>query len=284
MGKDSMRILITGAQGQLGRALARRAAGHEVLAFGRDELDVSRIDARDAVADAQPDVVVNAAAMTDVDGCEHSPDDAYAANALGARNIALGCRLAGAVMVQVSTDYVFDGAKSEPYWEFDLPAPINVYGGSKLAGERLVTAVHDQVYLIRAAWLYGLGGRNFVTRVLRLAGERTKFAVVNNEVGSPTFCDDLADAIVELVATGAFGTYHLAGEGACSRFEFAGAVLDAAGCSDSSLRPTDHYARAARAPAYAPLRNYAAARLGIRLPHWRDGLARYFERGGGLVD
>lgn len=276
-----MRVLITGAHGQLGRALARRAKGHTVLALGRRELDVADLAARDAIAAASPDVVINAAAMTNVDGCENDPDGAYRINALGARNVALGAAAAGADLVQVSTDYVFDGTKTEPYWEFDAPAPTSVYGASKLAGEVLVRAVHARAYIVRSAWLYGLGGSNFVTRILRLADERPQLDVVNTEVGSPTFCDDLAEGILALVQTGAYGTYHLANEGACSRFEFAQAILEEAGRADYPIRPADHFPRRARPPAYAPLRNFAAAELGVRLPPWRDALRRYFERMGG---
>jgi dTDP-4-dehydrorhamnose reductase len=187
-------------------------------------------------------------------------------------------------MVQISTDYVFSGNKSEAYWEFDEPDPISVYGASKLAGERWVRDVHRAVYVVRAAWLYGVGGRHFVSRILRLADEGKPFAVVDNEVGSPTFCEDLADAVLVLAETGAYGTYHLAGEGECSRYEFARAILAASGQSDELLSATDHFERAASPPAYAPLRNFAAARLGVHMPPWRDGLERFFERGGGRVD
>jgi len=279
-----MRILITGAGGQLARAFVERGRGHDLVTLGRDDLDICDLAARDAVVDLAPDLVINTAAMTDVDGCELDPDAAYETNALGARNLALGCSILGAPLVQVSTDYVFSGSKGEAYWEFDAPDPISAYGASKLAGEQLVTRVHSAVYVVRAAWLYGLGGRNFVIRILRMADEGKPFSVVDNEVGSPTFCDDLADAVLALVKTGCYGTYHLAGEGACSRFEFATAVLEESGRDLDLISPTDHYERAARPPSYAPLRNFAAQCLGIRMPPWRDGLRRFFERGGGLVD
>lgn len=273
-----MRIVVTGGEGQLGRALARRAGDHEVVALGRDAADVCALSVRDVITARRPDVVVNAAAMTAVDGCETDPDAAYAVNALGARNVALGATAAGAALVQVSTDYVFDGKKGAAYWEFDAPAPVNVYGASKLSGERCAAAASDRLYIVRAAWLYGVGGDNFVTRILRLASERPTLSVVVNEFGSPTFCDDLADAILALVETGAFGTYHLSAEGVCSRYDFARAVLDGAGLEAYPLTPTDHFPRAATPPAYAPLRNFAAAALGIRLPHWREGLSAYFDR------
>jgi dTDP-4-dehydrorhamnose reductase len=275
-----MRILITGGQGQLGRALVRRAGGRDVLAPGRVDLDVTAPDCARLVSSERPDLVVNAAAMTDVDGCELDPDQAFRVNALGARNVALGAARAGADLLQVSTDYVFDGSKGEPYWEFDPPCAISVYGASKVAGEQLVGLVNDRAFVVRAAWLYGLGGDNFVTRILALAEERPELSVVHNQVGSPTFCDDLCDAILALAETRAYGIYHLAGEGECSRYEFARAILDAAGRPDFPVEPVDHFARAASPPTYAPLRNFAAAELGIRMPSWQEGLRKFFERGG----
>jgi dTDP-4-dehydrorhamnose reductase len=276
-----MRVLITGGQGQLARALVRRASGYTVVAAGREALDVADLSVRDLIAAARPDAVINAAAMTNVDGCETDPDAAFRVNALGARNVALGAAAAGAALVQLSTDYVFDGTKATPYWEFDQSAPLNVYGASKLAGEALVAAVHPRLYVVRTAWLYGLGGSHFVSRILRLADERPRLEVVDTEVGSPTFCDDLADGLLALLQTGAYGTYHLTNEGACSRFEFAQAILEEHGRPDYPIAPIASFPRAARPPAHAPLRNFAAAQLGIRLPPWRDGLRRYVERSGG---
>ncbi len=273
-----MRIMIIGAGGQLGRALQRRAVGHTLILHGRDSLDISDLRAREVIAATEPDVVINAAAATDVDGCESNPEAAYRVNALGARNVALGAARAGADLVQISTDFVFDGAKGEPYWEFDRTDPISVYGASKLAGEELVRTVHDRVYIARTAWLYGVGGRSFVTRILELATTRPKLEVVDTEIGNPTFCDDLADAILALVTTGAFGVYHLVNEGACTRHAFARAILALAGRPDYPIHAVDHFSRPARRPANAALRNFAAAELGIRLPPWRDGLARFFER------
>jgi dTDP-4-dehydrorhamnose reductase len=275
-----MRVVITGAGGQLGRALSRRAVGHDVVSLVRADADVGAAAVTDVIARLAPEVVVNTAAFTDVDGCEADPDMAFRVNALGARNVALGAARAGAAVVHMSTEYVFDGRKDVAYWEFDPPAPASVYGASKLAGEQLVWQVCDRVYVVRTSWLYGLGGTNFITKILALAAERPELAVVDNEVGSPTFCDDLADAILALAATGLYGPYHLVNEGACSRFDLARAVLDRAGRADYRLTPTDHYARPARPPAYAPLRNFAAAGLGIRLAPWEDALDRYFALGG----
>lgn len=270
-----MRILVTGAAGQLGRSLARLAPAHSVVGLARAEADITTLGVIERIVAAAPDVVVNAAALTNVDACESDPDAAYRVNALGARNVALGAARAGAALVQVSTEYVFDGCLGRPYWEFDLPNPTCVYGASKLAGETLVRDVHPQTYIVRTSWLYGLGGAHFVTKILALADERPSLDVVDNEVGSPTFCDDLVPALLALVDSGAYGTYHLANEGACSRYEFARAILQQAGRGDYPIAPTDHYPRLARPPAFAPLRNFAAAELGIQLPRWEDALARY---------
>lgn len=276
-----MRILILGADGQLGRAIARRAAAHDIVAAPRGRIDVTAAAAVDAIAAAAADVVVNAAAFTDVDGCERDPEGAFRLNAVGAMHAAKGAAACGAAIVQISTDYVFDGSKGAPYVEDDLPAPLSVYGASKLAGEHLVRASNAAHFVVRTAWLYGLGGRNFVTRMLALAGEVDRLSVVDNEYGNPTFCDDLADALVALVATGRHGTYHLANEGRCSRWELARAALDRAGRPEYPIDRAERFARLARPPADAPLANRAAAALGVRLPSWQAGLDAFFARGGG---
>lgn len=271
-----MRVLVTGGDGQLGRAIARLWRGHDVVAVGRADLDVTDPQSVQRMPSFHPDVVVNAAAYVDVDGCERDPDRAFRVNALGARNVAVQAARAGAVLVQVSTDYVFSGEAERPYWEFDATGPLNVYGASKLAGEDLVQAVHDRVFIVRSAWLYGVAGTSFVTRIQSLANERPSLSVVDNEVGSPTFCDDLAVALEDLARTNAYGVHHLVNEGECSRFEFARAVLDMAGRTDYGLTPANRFPRAAVVPKYAPLRNFAAAELGVRLRPWRDALAAYF--------
>lgn len=276
-----MRILILGADGQFGRALARRAVGHDVVAASRARIDVTDPGAAAAIASVAADVVVNAAAFTDVDGCERDPDGAFRLNAVGAMRAAEGAAACGAAIVQISTDYVFDGAKGAPYVEDDAPAPLSVYGASKLAGEHLARAANDAHFVVRTAWLYGIGGRNFVTRMLALSAEVDRLTVVDNEFGNPTFCDDLADALLALIATGRYGTYHLANEGSCSRWDLARAALDRAGRAAFPIDRTDRFERLARPPADAPLANRAAAAIGVRLPSWQDGLDAFFARGGG---
>jgi dTDP-4-dehydrorhamnose reductase len=270
-----MRILVTGGEGQLARAIARRAEGHVVIAPARRDLDIVAAPIDVAVAGYEPDVVVNTAALTDVDRCERDPDAAFRTNALGARNAAVAAARAGARFVQISTDYVFDGLLGRPYWEFDAPTPVSVYGASKLAGEEAVRAVCREAFVVRSAWLYGVGGDNFVTRIQALAASGEPLRIVDSEVGSPTYCDDLADALFELMGTTAYGVHHLTNAGACSRYEFACAILEMTGHSDVDVRPVESYERPARRPAYAPLRNFAPAELGIHMPGWRDALGRY---------
>jgi dTDP-4-dehydrorhamnose reductase len=275
-----MRVLVTGARGQLGTALGKALEGHEVLALGHSDADVSDYLAiRRAVDDYLPDAVIHAAAMTDVDGCERDPDAAYRANALGTQNVALACARTGSDLVVVSTDYVFDGTKGQPYLEFDEPSPLGVYGRSKLAGERLALALNPRTYVVRTSWLFARQTRNFVNTMLRLSSVREELSVVVDEVGSPTYAPDLAAAIARLIESGRFGLYHLANEGGCSRFELAREALSVAGRQTRVLPTTaEEYAKlnpaAARRPADSRLRNLAASSsLGISLRPWKEALA-----------
>jgi dTDP-4-dehydrorhamnose reductase len=272
-----MRIVITGAYGQLGRSLQNVLVGHEILLVDLPEHDITRLDIIAAIAAFQPDVVIHAGAFTDVDGCELDPDAAYMVNALGTRNVAVACQRCDAPMLYVSTDYVFDGQKEGPYSEFDEPNPINVYGRSKLIGERIVRDLLSRFYIVRTAWLYAQGGNNFVAKILSLAGERDELSVVTTEVGSPTYAPDLAEAIVRLIEYPLYGIYHLVNEGSCSRYEFASKILEFAGKSGFPLHPVQTYDRPTRVPANASLRNFCAAtQLGIRLRPWEEALRSYF--------
>jgi dTDP-4-dehydrorhamnose reductase len=272
-----MRIVVTGAEGQLGRSLQDVLVGHQVMAVDLPEYDITRLDVITSIEGFQPDVVIHAGAMTDVDACELDLDAAYRVNALGTRNVAVACQRCDAPMVYISTDYVFDGAKRGPYSEFEEPNPINVYGSSKLAGELLVRDLLSRFYVVRTAWLYAQGGNNFVAKILALAGERDELSVVTTEVGSPTYAPDLAQAIVRLIEYPLYGTYHLVNEGSCSRYEFAGKILELAGKGGFSLRPVETYDRPTRVPANSVLRNFCAAtQLGIRLRRWDEALRSYF--------
>jgi dTDP-4-dehydrorhamnose reductase len=273
-----MRLVITGANGQLGRSLQDSLAGNELLLVDLPEYDVTEAATVEAVVDFQPELVIHAAAMTDVDGCETDPDLAYKVNALGTRNVALACQRCGAAMLYVSTDYVFDGTKDELYLEYDEPHPLCVYAKSKLAGEQSVRDLLNSFYIVRTGWLYGRMGHNFVGKVLELAERHDELRMVDNEFGSPTYAPDLAQAIAGLVSSGVYGIYHLINEGACSRYEFAATILELAGMDRVTVLPTKVYPRAARVPRRALLRNFAAAtQLGIVLRPWKEALGAYFE-------
>jgi dTDP-4-dehydrorhamnose reductase len=273
-----MRIAITGALGQLGRSLQQALSTNELLLIDLPEHDVTDPSIAGTIADFQPDLVIHAAAMTDVDGCERDPDGAFKVNAVGTGNVADACRLCDAALLYVSTDYVFDGTKGEPYLESDEPNPICVYGRSKLAGEHLVSDLLTRYHIVRTAWLYGPGGRNFVTKILELAAHREELSVVTTEVGSPTYAPDLAAAIARLIEHPLYGTYHLVNEGSCSRFEFAETILEYAGKGDVVVHGVQHYERPAAVPANAALRNFSAStRLGITLRPWQQALRAYFE-------
>lgn len=271
-----MRIAITGARGQLGTSLQDVLAREGVIPLNRPEYEITNSDVISAIASLEPEVMIHTAAMTNVDDCELAPDAAYLVNALGTRNVALACRACGATMVYISTDYVFDGQKGEPYLEFDEPNPTSVYGRSKLAGERYVQTLLHKFYIVRTAWLYSRTGDNFVKKVLRLANERDQLFIVTNEIGSPTYAPDLATAIVKLIQHPLYGIYHLTNRGYCSRYEFAKKILESAGRSDVPIHPTEDYPRPAKPPAYAPLRNFCAAQLGITLRPWEEALRAYF--------
>jgi dTDP-4-dehydrorhamnose reductase len=221
-----MRILVTGAGGQLGRELQRVLAREEVHARDHRSLDITdRAAVGAAIKEIRPDWIINAAAFNDVDGAETAEQEAFAVNALGPGNLAAGAAEANARIVHISTDYVFDGRKGSAYSEDDAPRPLSVYGRSKYAGERRVLESKAWACVLRTAWLYGIHGKNFVKAILDAASIGRPLRVVADQVGSPTSCADLADAINRLIRTPARGLYHVANAGACSRFEFAKAIV-----------------------------------------------------------
>lgn len=272
-----MRVAITGSRGQLGSALQRISVEHEVLGLVRPMHDITDMDAIGmAIREFVPDIVIHAAAMTDVDGCERDPEAARRVNVLGTRNVAVAAQQVDAKLVYISTDYVFDGRKAAPYWEYDDVNPLSVYGRTKWLGEEIVRRFSSRYYIVRTAWLYGEGEDNFVGTVLRLARERGSLHMVTDEVGSPTFVLDLAQAILKLLETFAYGTYHLSNAGTCSRYQWAREILDIAGRDDVRLIPSQNYERLAQVPKRVVLRNVCAAELGITMRSWREALEARF--------
>ena len=272
-----MRILIAGGAGMLAQDVigAAQRRGHDVTALGRRELDITDpVSIDEAMADFRPEVVVNCAAWSNVDGAEDDERGAMAINDTGAALLAAGAARVGASVLYPSSDYVFDGTKGTPYMEDDMPAPIGAYGRSKLGGEVSVAIANPRHFIVRSSWLFGLGGKNFVETMLRIGGEQEEVLVVSDQHGCPTACADLAGAIAELIETEAFGIHHIVGEGPCSWFDFAQEIFDQAGSECRVMSgTTEMLGRPAPRPAWSVLgseRDDAFA-----LPHWRDGLSDY---------
>ena len=269
-----MRLLLTGAGGQLGRAVQAAFDGHHVSAFGHSDLDIADVMAvRDAVASCAPDLVVNAAAFNDVDGAEADGDTAFRVNAAGPANLATAAAEFGAAILHVSTDYVFDGTATRPYDEDSATNPQSVYGRSKWAGEEAVRAANPRHYVVRTAWLFHAEGKNFLNTMLGLAS-RGGVRVVDDQTGSPTFAVHLAEAIARLVTTEAYGTYHLAGRGGVTWFELTRTLYRLAGIT-TPVEPvtTAEFPRPARRPRYSVLTTIREPR--ILLPPWEDGVAAF---------
>jgi dTDP-4-dehydrorhamnose reductase len=277
-----MKVLVAGAGGMLGRDLMLAAgnAGHDVVGFGHAELDITNPAVLEKKCDLErPDVVINSAAWTDVDGAEEAEEAAFAANGTGAGNVAAAAAAVGASVVQVSTDYVFDGAKGAPYVESDQPAPLSAYGRTKLAGEEAAAAANKRHFIVRSAGLFGIGGANFVETMLRLAADHGEVLVVRDQVGSPTYTWHLAYGIVRLIEGIEYGIHHMAAQGQCSWYEFAREIFEQARVECKVLSgTTEMLGRPAPRPPFSALtsqREHA-----ILLPSWQDGLAGYLAQRG----
>ncbi|UCH35355.1 MAG: dTDP-4-dehydrorhamnose reductase [Armatimonadota bacterium] len=288
-----MRVMVTGAEGMLGRAVvARLAPKHDVVGVDIGDFDITdHAAAEAAIAAARPDLVCHCAAYTDVDGCEREPDRAFRVNALGTWNTASACSAAGANMIYISTDFVFDGDKGEPYSEYDAPRPLGAYGASKLAGERHVRELVQRHFIVRTAWLFAEHGHNFVLSILRKAQELAAAAVasggapvlrvVADQIGSPTYARDLADAIARhIVDSHLYGTYHITNAGSCSWAEFAAEALRYAG-SPAQVEPISwkDWPSPTRRPAYAVLRHLSLELQGRDdIRPWQEALAETVAR------
>jgi dTDP-4-dehydrorhamnose reductase len=257
------------------------AAAHEVIALTREDLDITDAEAVDtALSAGRPDAVINCAAWTDVDGAEWRAEEAWAVNGRGAQNVATAAGAIGAWTVHISTDYVFDGRKREPYLEADPVAPLSAYGRSKLAGERAVAQAAPGIHtIVRTSWLFGAGGPCFPKTILRLAQERAELTVVDDQLGCPTFTGHLAEALVALAADQALvGVLHVAADGECTWHELARSLIDAAAIRCEIHRgKAVELGRPAPRPAYGVLRSERPS--APRLPHWRAGMAAFMAAG-----
>lgn len=272
-----MKILLTGAAGQLGRSLQKTLGEHDVTAYPHQRLDIADLAAvRAALAADRPDLVVNAAAYNRVDDAESDAGPAYRSNALGPRNLALASYEAGAAILHVSTDYVFDGCGCRPYHEYDATGPGSAYGASKLAGERAVREHNPRHYVVRTAWVYHEEGGNFPRTMLSLQ-DRDEVRVVNDQTGSPTYAPHLADAITTLIDTNAYGTYHFAGRGQATWYDVTRELYRRMGVSTAVVPvSTDEFPRPAPRPRYSVLTTIQEPR--IVLPPWEEGLAAFCTR------
>ena len=255
--------------------LAAGNAGHDIVGFGRAELDVTDPAALEKKFDLErPDVVINCAAWTDVDGAEGSEEAAMAINGDGAGNVAAAAAGRGASVVYVSSDYVFDGAKGEPYVETDQTAPLSAYGRTKLAGEDATAAANKRHFVVRSSWLFGVGGGNFVETMLRLAADHGEVLVVRDQVGSPTYTWHLAYGLVRLIEGVEFGIHHMAAAGSCSWYEFAREIFEQAQVECKVMSATTEMLGCpAPRPAFSAL--VSQRQHAILLPSWQDGLAGY---------
>ena len=276
-----MKILITGSNGMLGHDLTEVLKdNHELVLTTSKTLDITDKDnVFDVISENKPDIVINSAAYTDVDGCESNPDLAYDVNGEGVKNLALACREVDCPLVHISTDYVFNGENTRPWVEDDETGPISVYGKSKLKGETYIQEILDSYFILRTAWLYGINGRNFPKTMLELAQNHSEITVVYDEVGTPTYTPDLARAISELIETDYYGIYHLTNSGNCSWCEFARYIFEVAGADVNVVPVTaSEFARPAPRPHYSVLENGNWIKNGFEpLRDYKEAVKEYIE-------
>jgi dTDP-4-dehydrorhamnose reductase len=279
-----MKYLITGGNGQLARALfeAMKTSNQAIL-LPKEELDVTDEQTVEKVFKKfSPEYVFHTAAYTAVDSCEKEQVTAFQINSLGAFNIAKACKSIGAVMIYISSDYVFDGKSNLPYIETDSPNPLSIYGLSKWLGEELVGKTLSESYIVRTSWLYGHGGLNFVHTMLKFAVSNKEVKVVSDQVGSPTYVNDLARILIQLIEK-KYGTYHVSNKGQCSWYQFAQAIFEYAGSDSSLVQPitTGEYGASAPRPAYSLLSVNKLISSDLTEPrHWKEALKDYLAKEG----
>ena len=282
------RLLVIGAKGMLGRDLVdtlrfsfRPDQDWEILEWDIDEIDIQEENTTvTKIENMKPQIVINLAAYTDVDGCESNEEKAFAVNAEGMKHVALGALKCNAKVVYLSTDYIFDGEKKEPYREEDSPHPLSVYGRSKLKGEQYVQALVEDSLIVRSQWLYGRHGKNFVNTILREAREKKVVSIVDDQIGSPTYTVDLAAAITDLIHRRARGIFHVANSDACTWFAFGQTILKLSGMLEVRVRPisTKELGRPAARPLYSVLSTQKLRReMNMTLRPWPHALREYIK-------
>ncbi|AJG99502.1 NAD(P)-dependent oxidoreductase [Clostridium beijerinckii] len=292
-----MKILITGAKGQLGREITeiikigRADIGEisesikvsEVIAFDVDGLDITNlVKVKEVLNYLKPEVVINCAAATNVDKCEIDEDFAFMVNSIGPRNLAIACDSIGAKLVQVSTDYVFNKNTNKPLKEYDLTSPSSVYGKTKLLGEEYVKLLCSKHFIVRTAWLYGYVGSNFVYKIMKLSKEKNHINVVNDQVGNPTYANDLAYHILKLIETEDYGIYHCTNNGECTWYEFAKRIVKLSG-EECEVRPctSEEYKTQAKRPKYSSLDNAMLRNtVGDEMRDWKDAIEAFISKLG----
>jgi len=286
-----MKVLVTGASGQLGTDLCKALQDFNVIPLTHNDIEISNMSsAKQVFSEYQPDIIINTAAYVRVDDCETNQDKAFLVNALGARNVAVIARELEAKLVHISTDYVFGGEaelRTTPYTEFDTPAPINVYGQSKLAGENFAQHFCPKHFIIRSSELFGTAGSrgkggNFVETIFRLVQQQDKLRIVNDQVFSPTYTKDLAKKIAQLINTEYYGIFHITNKGACSWYEFAKEILRLAGLKTPVIPITsEEYTQRAKRPRFSVLDNCHLRLLGMDdMRAWQEALKDYMREKG----
>jgi dTDP-4-dehydrorhamnose reductase len=276
-----MKIVITGAKGQLGNSLQQVFTQDQLFPIDLPDYNlVSFKTTMDYITDIRPDLVIHCAAKTQVDECELKPDEAYTSNVIATKNVVNACQAVDAALVYISTDYVFDGQGTRPYREYDVCNPQSVYGMTKWQGEEIVKTHLQRFFIVRTAWLFGDVGNNIVRTILKLSAEKKILRFVNDQVGCPTYAADLATVIGQLIHTDAYGIYHVTNEGSCSWFDFARQILDQAGKPEIRVEPINskELDRPASRPGYSILAKDGLHSLGITTPPYQDALQRFLAK------